>query len=103
MTAERSPAKPPAKRPARWNGSGPLTIGEVLRLPATVDVTTAGRALGFGRSKAYALARSGAFPCRIIRAGGTYRVPTSVILEALGIDLASLIGGPRQATGGSDV
>lgn len=75
------------------NGSGDLSIGEVLRLPATVDVATAGRALGFGRSKAYALARADAFPCRIIRAGETYRVPTPEIFALLGIDLAGLTNG----------
>lgn len=111
MTSERLPAtqpaalaaRPPASRPARWQESGPLTIGDVLRLPATVDLTTAGRALGFGRSKAYVLARNGEFPCRVIRAGQTYRVPTPAILEALGIDLASLVmGGARPQAGGRD-
>lgn len=70
--------------------SGPLTIREVLELPAMVDVATAGRALGFGRTKAYALARAGGFPCRIVRTGETYRVPTPEILAVLGIDLASV-------------
>jgi hypothetical protein len=53
-------------------------------LPAVVDLVTAGKALGIGRTKTYALARSGDFPCRILRIGNTYRVPTPELLTLLG-------------------
>ena len=62
----------------------PLTIDQVRALPAMVDVVTAARALGLGRSKAYELAKADAFPCRIVKIGATYRVPTSDLLRVLG-------------------
>ena len=62
----------------------PVTIAQ-LRATATVDLMTAARALGLGRTKAYDLARRQQFPCRIIRIGDTYRVPTAGLLELLGL------------------
>lgn len=63
----------------------PVTFAQ-LRSQTTVDLMTAASALGMGmgRSKAYELAKSGEFPCRVIRIGGTYRVPTAALLELLG-------------------
>ena len=85
--------------PRRWERTGPLTINEVMRLPATVDLPTAARALGFGRSKAYALVRSGGFPCRVLHAGETYRVPTAEILALLGIDINAVVTTRRGSDG----
>jgi excisionase family DNA binding protein len=65
-----------------------MTRAEVLALPAVVDITTAARVLGLGRSTAYDLARRGEFPCRILRLGSSYRVPTAELLRVLGIDPA---------------
>ena len=62
----------------------PITIAQ-LRTRATVDLMTAARALGLGRTKAYELARRDEFPCRLIRIGGIYRVPTAGLLELLGV------------------
>ena len=62
----------------------PVTISQ-LRASATVDLMTAARALGMGRTKAYELARSDQFPCRVIRIGDTYRIPTAGLLELLGV------------------
>jgi hypothetical protein len=56
-----------------------------LRTTPTVDLTTAARAPGLGRTKAYDLARRQQFPCRVIRVGDTYRVPTAGLLERLGL------------------
>ena len=53
----------------------PVTIAQ-LRATATVDLMTAAAALGLGRTKAYELARREQFPCRVIRIGEVYRVPT---------------------------
>lgn len=50
-----------------------LTRAELLALPVTVDVPTAARALGLGRSTAYELARRDEFPCRVLRIGSSYR------------------------------
>jgi hypothetical protein len=64
-------------------------LAEVSRLPAVVDLVTAGRALGLGRTKCYQLARAGEFPCRIIRVGRSYLVPTAELLTLLGLDPAA--------------
>jgi hypothetical protein len=63
----------------------PVTITQ-LRSSATVDLMTAARALGLGRTKAYELARRDEFPCRVIRIGDTYRIPTPGLLELLGVN-----------------
>lgn len=95
------PAKPKAA-PQRTVAKT-STIAEVLDLPATVDLPTAASALGFGRSKAYALARAGAFPCRVVSAGETVRVPTAELLNLLGIDLHAAVSAherPKRPRGG---
>jgi hypothetical protein len=69
-----------------------LTLDELRALPATIDLPTAARALGLGRTKAYELAKADRFPCRILRIGATYRIPTADLLRYLGIDLP-----PRNA------
>jgi len=63
----------------------PITITQLRAMPATVDLLTAARALGLGRTKAYELAKHGQFPCRVIRIGEIYRIPTAGLLELLGI------------------
>lgn len=60
-------------------------MADVQQLPAVVDLVTAGRALGLGRTKTYQLARTGQFPCRVIRVGKTYLVPTAELLALLGL------------------
>ncbi|WP_243708303.1 helix-turn-helix domain-containing protein [Actinomadura sp. GC306] len=46
---------------------------------------TAARALGLSRTYAYNLAKRGEFPCRVIRIGTTYRVPTAELRKLLGV------------------
>ena len=72
-------------------GSAPrsLTLAELLALPAVTDLVTAGKALGIGRSASYELAQAGRFPCRVIRAGKSYRVPTAGLLALLGMPAPS--------------
>jgi hypothetical protein len=70
-----------------------LSVTDVQQLPAVVDVVTAGRALGLGRTKTYQLARTGEFPCRVIRVGKNYLVPTAELLALLGL---TSHGGPTQ-------
>ena len=60
------------------------TVQAVRELGLTTDIETAGAILGIGRSKAYALAKAGEFPVRVIRAGHSYIVPVPAILELLG-------------------
>lgn len=67
-----------------------MTPAELLSLPVSVDLVTAGRAFGLGRTIAFELARRDEFPCRVVRVGQRYRVPRSAILEALGVDEAAV-------------
>lgn len=62
-----------------------LTRAELLALPASIDILTAGRAFGIARTTTYALARSGEFPCKVIRAGKSYRVITADLLRVLDV------------------
>ena len=78
-------------------GSQTLSEAELLALPSAVDLTTAGRAFGIGRTKAFELARAGEFPVKVIRVGLKFRVSKAVILEALGVTAAAPTGEPRPA------
>ncbi|WP_253876857.1 helix-turn-helix domain-containing protein [Actinomadura rupiterrae] len=60
-----------------------MNLDELSGLPTVVSLTTAGRAFGLSRSYAYELARRGEFPCRILRIGGCYRVPTVELFATL--------------------
>lgn len=68
-----------ARRPAG------MTRSELLALPVAIDLTTAARALGLGRSTAYELARRCEFPCSVLQVGSSYRVPTAELLRIPGI------------------
>lgn len=64
-----------------------MSRAELLALPVTIEVPTAGRAFGFSRAHSYELARVGEFPVRVMKVGrARYRVITAELLEALGID-----------------
>lgn len=62
-----------------------LTFDQLRQLPVVVDLMTAARALGIGRTKAYQLAQADQFPCRIIHVGTTYHIPTAELMKTLGI------------------
>jgi hypothetical protein len=66
-----------------------MTLDELMALPVSVDVETAGRAFGMGRTKAQELARRDEFPCRVLKVGPKYRVPRDAIFAALGMDPAT--------------
>jgi hypothetical protein len=76
----------------------PLTFDQLRQLPAVVDLMTAAAALGIGRTKAYQLAATGAFPIRIIRVGRGYHVPTAELLKILGVT-ALPIGTAEEQSG----
>lgn len=67
------------------SSTGGLSRRELLELPPSVGLVTAGRALGIGRTKAYELVRAEDFPARVLRLGNTYRVVTADLLRLLGI------------------
>ncbi len=61
-----------------------MTDDELLALPVAVDVVTAGRAIGMGRTTAYELAKRGEFPVRVLRVGARYKVTKADLLHYLG-------------------
>jgi hypothetical protein len=63
-----------------------MTRDELLALPVTVGIETAGRALGIGRANAYALAKRDEFPVPVLRIGCRYRVVTAELHRVLGLD-----------------
>ena len=62
-----------------------MTVDEVRALPAVVDLPTAARVLGLGRSAAYELVRLGAWPTPVLRLGRLIKVPSAPLLELLGL------------------
>ena len=68
-----------------------MSMEELLSLPVSNDLVTAGRAFGLGRTKAFELAKAGDSPCRVLQIGKKYRVPRTAIFEALGIDPAAAV------------
>lgn len=64
-----------------------MTEQELLALPVTTDLATAGRALGMGRTKAHTLARDGEFPVAVLTVNGRRRVRRADLLRELGYQL----------------
>ncbi|NJP27203.1 helix-turn-helix domain-containing protein [Microbispora sp. SCL1-1] len=64
-----------------------ITLRDLQDLPPTLDLMTAARILGIGRTKAYELAKKDQFPVRTIRIGDLYRVSTSDLLRLLNGDV----------------
>jgi len=52
-------------------------------IPAMLTVPQAARLLGIGRTLAYQLVRTGAWPTPIIRAGRLIKIPSAPLLELL--------------------
>ena len=69
-----------------------LKFTDLTDLPSVVDLMTAARALGLGRTKAYELAQRGQFPCRIVRIGDLYKIPTADLLRLLGMTVETPSG-----------
>lgn len=79
------PKSGPTPSPARRTVA--LTVEEVYALPAAVDLVTAGRAFGVGRTKAHELARLGKFPVPVLTLGRSYRCMKADILRKLGLEV----------------
>lgn len=58
-----------------------MTVAELHALPVTVDLATAARALGIGRTKAHELARADEFPVAVLRLGRKYRVTRADLIK----------------------
>ncbi|MFJ9952560.1 DNA-binding protein [Kitasatospora sp. NPDC091207] len=63
-----------------------MTFPEVFGLPLAVDLRTAARAFDICLGTAYRLIALNSFPCPVLRVGWCYRVPTTGLLRALGIE-----------------
>ena len=63
-----------------------LSREEILALDAAVDIPTAGKCFGMGRSKAYELARTDKFPVPVLPLGATFCVTRASILAKLNIE-----------------
>lgn len=63
-----------------------MSMEELLALPVSIDLETAGRAFGLGRTKSHELARADDFPCPVKRFGNRYRVLRADLLAAVGLD-----------------
>lgn len=77
-------SKPDYTRPEDAPSSVP-TITQAACTPVVVDLVTAGRWLGIGRTTAYRLAELDEFPVPVLRVGHSYRVPTVALLTLLGL------------------
>jgi hypothetical protein len=69
-------------------------------LPASIDLMSAARLLGIGRTCAYRLVRTGCWPTPVIRVGRCIRIPTRPLLVLLDPDLADIHKPP--STGSKD-
>lgn len=73
-------------RDSPTGASRPRPAPRAAALPAVLDVETAGQLLGLGRSAAYELVKSGAWPTPVLRLGRRWRVLTAPLLALLEID-----------------
>jgi hypothetical protein len=64
--------------------AGPMTDEELKALPVTVDVPTAGRAYGWGKTKSNELARAEEFPVQVLTRGRSKVVTKAALLASLG-------------------
>lgn len=67
--------------PSGSAGGEPLTAAQLQALPPLVDLMTAARVLGLGRTTAYELARAGLWPSPLLRIGRRFKVPTAPLLD----------------------
>jgi len=90
-----------ARRPAAFRQREfSMSMEELRAMPVYVDLETAGRAFGFGRTKAHELTRAGEFPCEVKRFGNRYRVLRADLLTALGYSPASAAPDPSSSPAG---
>jgi excisionase family DNA binding protein len=62
-----------------------MTDDEVRSLPVSVDLPTAARALGLGRTAPYELVRNGTWQTPVVRPGRLILIPRAHLLELLGL------------------
>lgn len=67
-----------------------MSTDDLRALPPVLDVPTAGRLLGLGRSAAYELVQADRWPTPVVRLGRRLRIPTAPLLALLGLSTDSL-------------
>lgn len=60
-----------------------LTLAQVRKLPAAIDVSTAAKALGVSRASAYQSISEGTFPVAVVKVNRRLRVLTADLLRVL--------------------
>ncbi len=79
----------------------PLSEDEILALSPAVDIPTAGRCFGLGRTASYTLARTSKFPVEVLPLGPqSFRVTKASICAKLGIEdprAAAAAAGPDDS------
>jgi hypothetical protein len=60
-----------------------LRVADLDSLPPTVNIETAAKIIGIGRTLAYELVKDGKFPCRVLHIQGRYIVPTAGLIRLL--------------------
>lgn len=65
------------------SGSTPATDRNTGQERRTLTMDEACKVIGLPRSTGYELAASGRFPCRVLRIGGRWYVPTDAVEELL--------------------
>ena len=59
----------------------PMNRTELEQLPPLVDLPTAARVLGIGRTLAYELVKADRWPTTVLRVGKLIRIPTAALLR----------------------
>lgn len=62
-----------------------MTLAEAAELPTVLDLPTAARLLGIGRTAAYQMVGAGTLPVPVLRLGHLIRIPTAPLLHLLGL------------------
>jgi predicted DNA-binding transcriptional regulator AlpA len=70
-----------------------ITDVDPAALPPVIDLATAARLLGVGRTAAYELVRTNRWPTPVIRVGKLIRVPSAPLLRLLGLAPAQPLAG----------
>ena len=61
-----------------------MNRNELDELPPVLDVPTAAKVLGIGRSLAYELVRRGEWPTQVLHVGKLIKIPTEPLVRLLG-------------------
>jgi hypothetical protein len=62
-----------------------ISYSDLADLPPVLDLPTAGRLIGLGRTASYQAVREGSWPTPVLRVRRKYAIPTAPLLELLGL------------------